>query len=181
MIPSRRHTTACRPDTAPPPAKADVPALLAKLAEQNPRTTKGTSEAPGQSGEPRLVPFLKEYYMKSSAYVYQDKVVLKGAEKGGIVQLLDPLNLAPLKDDKGGPLAVASGDVKELDVSRRELGYANAAVISLQLAEKFAGPDASVRLAAVQSAGDRGDLNSLPLLRAMLPAEKDKRDRFTVQ
>jgi urea transport system permease protein len=173
--------TVCRADTAPPPAKADVLALLSKLAEQNPRTTKATLEAMGQSGEPRLVPFLKEYYMKSSAYVYQDKVVLKGAEKGGIVQLLDPLTLAPLQDDKGGPLGAPSGDVKELDVSRRELGYANGAVISLQLAEKFASPDVAVRLAAVQSAGDRGDLNSLPLLRAMLPAEKDKRVRFTVQ
>src|SRR5258706_4121710 len=95
--------TVCRADTAPPPAKADVPALLAKLAEQNPRTTKATLEALGQSGEPRLVPFLKEDYMKSSAYVYQDKVVLNGAGKGGILQLLDPLNPAPLEDRNGAP------------------------------------------------------------------------------
>src|SRR3954469_22106084 len=85
-------------------AKAEVAALLAKLAEQNPRTTKATLEALGQSGEPRLVPFLKEYYMKSSAYVYQGKVVLKGPEKAGIIQLLDPLTGAPL-------IGVPSGEV----------------------------------------------------------------------
>src|SRR6266404_530842 len=151
--------TVCMADPSPPPAKADVPALLAKLAEQNPRTTKATLEALGQSGDPRLAPFLKEYYMKSSAYVYQGKVVLKGVEKAGVVQLLDPLTGAALKDDKGGPLGVASGEVKELEVSRRELGFANSAVISLQLAERFASRDVAVRLAAVQSAGDRGDLN----------------------
>src|SRR5947208_5037185 len=136
--------------------KADVPALFAKLAEQNPRQTKAALEALGQSGEARLVPFLKEYYMKSSAYVYQGKVVLKGSEKAGVVQLIDPLTMTPLA------LAVPTADVKELEVSRRELGYANSAVISLQLAERFASPDVAVRLAAVQGAGDRGDLNSLP-------------------
>src|SRR5258706_16379784 len=149
--------TMCMADPNPQAGKADVAALLAKLAEQNPKATKATLEALGQSGEPRLVPFLKEYYMKSSAYVYQGKVVLKGTEKAGILQLLDPLTGAPLKDDKGAPLVVASGDVKELEVSRRELGYANGAVISLQLAEKFASPDVAIRLAAVQSARDRGD------------------------
>src|SRR4051794_3110431 len=118
--------------------KADVPALLAKLAEQNPRQTKATLEALGQSGDARLVPFLKEYYMKSSAYVYQGKVVLKGVEKAGIVELIDPLTMTPLTP------AVPTADVKELEVSRRELGYANSAVISLQLAEKFADPDAAV-------------------------------------
>lgn len=174
-------TKAADPAPASSPAKPDVQTLLTKLAQQNPRITKPTLEALGQSGDLRLVKFLKDYYMKSSAYVYQDKVVLKGQPSGDKVQLLDPLTQQPLKDDKGAPLLVPAADVKDLDVSRRELGFANKAVISLELAQEFASSNVDVRSTAVQSAGNRGDVNALPLLESLLTTEKDKRIRAMVE
>jgi urea transport system permease protein len=161
------------PTTAP--AKPDVAPLLAKLALQDPKQTRPALEALGQSGDPRLVKFLKDYFMKSSAYVHQGKVVLKGRVTGAGVQLLDPLTEQLLLDDKGQPLVVPAADVKDLDVSRRELGFANAAVIALQLAEQLANPNKDARLATVISAGDRGEQYALPPLRAMLAVEKDNR------
>src|SRR5690349_22498400 len=100
---------------APPttaPARPDLAPLLAKLAIQDAKQTKAALEALGQSGDPRVAKFLKEYFMKSSAYVYDGKVVLKGPSVGDKVRLLDPLTGQPIVDPKGEPLAVAAADVK---------------------------------------------------------------------
>ena len=166
---------------AGPTTRPDAAALLPLLAEGTPKSLRQAMDGFVKSGDPRVTAFLKDYYLKSATYLYDGKVVLKGAKHGDRIALLDPLSREPLKDATGAPLVVPEKDVKDLDVGRREMGLASAAIQTLELAAMLAHPDPETRIWAMVRAADRGDPAAVPALTAALSTEHVAKAKWTLE
>jgi urea transport system permease protein len=162
--------------TKPEPAAA----LLKQLTEGTPKANREALEGLAKTGDPRLVVFLRDHYMKGGAFAHGGAVVLQGKKQGDTVELLDPLTREPLKDARGALLAVPASELKELDVTNRERRWATASLAVLELAERITNPDLKARVQAIVAAGDRGEEASLPALRVALEKESNKKARYAL-
>ena len=131
-----------------------------------------------QTRDGRLSAFLKSY-LAGSLYLWNGQAVIGDSAasdaNGKRASLLDPLTLQPLVKD-GVPVVVPLREIHEVDLPRStQIGQRCHAALALW------SSDFGKRIAAIQRAGERQQVESLPALAEIAKADPSGRIRHTAQ